>query len=150
MGLVILLTGCSRSEYSAEFKIPESEFTLRIDLRQINPPHAEYERKLLIVRAGVPLLRVDLGIDIGGYTLVNLYKLPSGEYLLAHDGNPQYKVNPITGSVQAEVLGIPPREERRPREAVFNGAFDFDRDHLWRFLSASQRTERDPVMLNAP
>jgi len=81
--------------------------------------------------------------------VINVYKLPSGEFLLAHDGNPQYKVDPATGSVQAEVLGILPRGERRPREAVFNGAFDFDDDHVWRFLSASQRTERDPVMLNA-
>ena len=74
------------------------------------------------------------------------WRLHSGEslqYLLAHDGNPQYRVNPDTGSVQAEVWGLPPREERTPRDAVFGGAFDFDGDHTWRFLPASQRPERE-------
>lgn len=143
MLVLALLAACSRAEYSAEYKMQESDFTLRLELRQINFPLAEYERRLVIVHAGFPLLRVDLGVDIGGYSVVNLYRQPSGEYLLAHDGNPQYKVNPVTGSVQAEMVGLPPRETRRPREAVFAGAFDFDGDHVWRFLPASQRAERE-------
>ncbi len=150
MLLVTSLMGCGRAEYSAEYKIPESHFVLRIELKQVNFPHAEYSRSLVILRAGFPLLRVDLGVDIGGYTVVNLYRLPSGDYLLAHDGNPQYRVNPATGSVQADVLGLPPREERRPREAVFSGAFDFAGDHVWSFLPASQRAERELGKLFSP
>lgn len=137
------LAACGRAQYSADYKIPESHFILRVELKQANFLLAEYQRRLVIVRAGLPLLRVDLGGDIGGYTAVNLYRLQNGEYLIAHDGNPQYRVNPNTGSVQAEVWGLPPREDRRPRDAVFSGAFDFDGNHTWRFLPASQRAERE-------
>ncbi len=61
MLLVTSLAGCGRAEYSAEFKMPESDFILRLELKQVNFPLAEYERSLVIVRAGFPLLRVDLG-----------------------------------------------------------------------------------------
>jgi hypothetical protein len=120
--LSAFVVACGRAEYSAEYQMSESNFILRLELKQVNFLLAEYQRNLVIVRAGMPLLRVDLGVDIGGYTVVNLYRLRTGEYLLAHDGNPQYRVNPGTGSVQAEMWGLPPREERRPRDAVFIGA----------------------------
>ncbi len=148
--LSALLAGCGRAEYSAEYRIPESEITLRLDLKQVNPPLAEYERSLVVVRAGAPLQRVDLGVDIGGYTLVNLYTLPSGEYLLTHDLNPFQRVNPASGVVNPVWWGLPPYETRRPPDALFIGAFDFSDDHVYRFLPASQRAEREVGQLYFP
>jgi hypothetical protein len=117
-----LLAGCGRAEYSAEYNIPDTELTLRIELKQINPPLAEYERALVVIRAGSLLQSVVRTSDIGGYSLLNLYKLPSGEYVLDYDGNPDYRIDPRTGTVHAKLRGIPIGEPDRPLRGTYIGA----------------------------
>lgn len=138
----VLLTGCGRAEYSAEYKIPDTDLALRVELKQINAPLAEYERSLIVSRAGSVLQSVVLSADIGGYSLLNLYKLASGEYVLDYDGNPYYRIDPTSGAVHAKFRGIPMGEPERPADAVFIGAFDFDHDYFWQFFPAPSRAER--------
>jgi hypothetical protein len=60
--------------------------------------------------------------DIGGYSLLNLYKLPSGEYVLDYDGNPDYRIDPRTGTAHAKLRGIPIGEPDRPLRGIYIGA----------------------------
>jgi hypothetical protein len=60
--------------------------------------------------------------DIGGYSLLNLYKLPSGEYVLDYDGHPDYRIDPRTGTVHAKLRGIPIGEPDRPLRGIYIGA----------------------------
>lgn len=145
-----LLAGCGRAEYSAEYNIPDTELTLRIDLKQINPRLAEYERSLVVIRAGSLLQSVVLISDIGGYSLLNLYKLPSGEYVLDYDGNSDYRIDSRTGTVHAKLRGIPIGESDRPLTGPYIGAFDFDHQYVWQFFQASLRAERKVGLPYAP
>ena len=146
----VLLTGCRRAEYSAEYKIPETDLALGVELKQINAPLAEYERSLIVSRAGLVFQRVALSADIGGYSLLNLYKLSSGEYVLDYDGNPYYRIDPTTGTVHAKLRGIPIGEPDRPLRETYIGAFDFDHHYVWQFFPASQRAERKVELPYAP
>ena len=57
-------------------------------------------------------------------------------------GNDEYHIDVKTGRVITRPLEFAETIVRRPSEAKFLGAFDFDEDRRWTFIPAATRPER--------
>jgi len=142
---MIALIACSASEppteYTAQYRLPGSALLLSVELHQSHPFLAEYDRSLVLEGGARKLVEIDLFPDTGGYALVNLYRSASGDYVVRTQGNHYYILTLASGS-------ITPHEDHtglvtaRAAGEEFVGAFDFDAQRGWRFISAAERSER--------
>jgi len=134
-------SGC-RAEYSARYSVPTSDVVVAVDLKQINPPLAEYNRVLSFGTADGPGERVQLFPDPGGYALVNLYRIGPSTLLVKTSGNDEYRFD-LASRTLVSILTATPGQRAVPHEAVFWGAFDFDSSKSWRFMESAERPERE-------
>jgi hypothetical protein len=128
---------------------PDSDLRLTVKLRPSHPFLAEYDRVLLLSGGSGVLEEIELFPDTGGYALVNVYRLPSGDFLVRAGGNHRYVVGMKARSVTPD-LTTTPESRARPPDAEFVGAFDFDSSRTWRFIGPEQRSEREIGRLYMP
>jgi hypothetical protein len=130
--------------------IPDTELTLRIELKQINPPLAEYERSPRRHSRWIASSECSADFRYRRIQPSQPLQLPSGEYVLDYEDNPDYRIDPRTGTVHAKLRGIPIGEPDRPLRGTYVGAFDFDHHYVWQFFPASLRAERKVGLPYAP
>lgn len=111
-------------------------------LRASHPFLAEYDRSFTVEHEGRAIRsNVQLFPDTGGHALVNLYRVGSA-VLLQTMGHEEYRIDLNSGSGTVRPTAFDEAVPRRPLEATFLGAFDFDEHDLWQFMPAATRRER--------
>jgi hypothetical protein len=137
-----LVVACGRAEYRASYALPNSRLSISVALHQSHSFLAEYNRRLGVFDKSGGVVEAELFPDTGGYAVVNLYLLPSGQFMVRTHGNHNYLLNSEVPSISAHLV-TSPAARSRPSEAEFLGAFDFNHSQEWRFIPSSERSERD-------
>jgi len=140
--LACSIVACGRAEYQASHTPPNSSLSISVALHQSHPFLAEYNRRLVVSDKSGGVVEAELFPDTGGYATVNMYVLPSGQFLVRTQGNHRYLLNSDVPSISAHLV-TSPSARARPSDAEFLGAFDFDSSHQWRFISSTEQPERD-------
>lgn len=126
--------------YQATTRLADSASEISIQLVPTHPYLAEYQRTLVLHKAGSPDQRVEMFADTGGYSRTQLYRLPDGKFL-------------VSGFFDAFVIdlsrhSIAPYTETAVHMGAYLGAFDKmgpDSSKEWTFNDTSQSPEQKLV-----
>ncbi len=94
---------------------------------------AEFSRTIVLLRPGLRPIEVGMLDDTGGYSRVNLYLLSDGTFRL-RDAQESFLIPTVNALILFE-------DPRAAPSGVFQGSFDIDSDHVWRFIPAAERPE---------
>lgn len=129
----IFMTSCTGSKHLAEYKLPEGQISISMELVCPHAFLAEYDRFAVLLEDGKEILRKKLFPDTGGYASTNLYRCSTHNYVLAGyfdtwvvnlntktitEGNPEF--------LKTEYIGI----------------FERIDSESWQFYPSSKRKER--------
>lgn len=129
--------------HGVDYKLPGSDIQIGIELKPMNPIFAEYERRLVVKRAGVTQITQDIFPDTGGYLRTNVYQLKRNEFVVKGFFDEWIvRTSPLSVVLSTETIGEAAFMER---EAGFLGAFDVAPDRNWRFIPKKERAEQTVV-----
>jgi hypothetical protein len=120
--------------YEAETHLPGTNSSVAVQLEPMHLYLAEYRRKLVLRRPGMPDMYVDLFPDTGGYVRTQLYRLSDGRFLIR--GFFDAVVVDSEKHTLTEQSGIP------TNVGSYLGAFDEIPRDQWRFISAAKSPEQ--------
>lgn len=137
----MLTFGLLAYKATARYHFPDSDRVLAIRFHQSHPVLAEFDRVLVLEGVSGPKQEVKLFPDTGGYPLINLYRLGPQRYVITTQGNYEYLIDVLAGTVRPKPIAVTLGAHPRPVGAEFVGAFDFvDSLH---FYTAAERPERE-------
>lgn len=144
MRVVVILISClmivscraEREVKPAAFSLPSrgsSLLTVAIEREHTHLFLAEYDRYLILSVDGSEKQRIKAFEDTGGYSRTDVFQIADSQYILRgfHD---RYELD-------TEKQSISPIESFDTTRAKFRGCFDTDENHIWRFISASERSQ---------
>jgi hypothetical protein len=141
IGVLIVLDYYFPPRYEASAKFLGSTFEIIVEIVPTHPYLAEYERTLILRKAGSSDQRFSMFPDTGGYLRTQLYRLPDGR-LLVSDFFDTFVINVVKQKIDADTGVL-------PEKGVYLGAFDNREGAIrttWRFIDAGKSPEQVLVM----
>lgn len=129
----LCISACSTADHTASYMIND-EAKLKVQLKAIHPYLAEYERTVVLVRKGKPIVRKIMMLDSGGYSAGNLYDCGSGVFMLKGYFD-TWRIDGVAGKIWEGDCDDP----------VYLGVFEGGGSVPWQFHGADLRQEVDLV-----
>lgn len=131
---------------ATDFKVPDSNLSIRVGPTQSHPFLAEFERSLVLERDGTGLVKDRLYPGTGSGSLANLYQVKKDQYVLVDMNGYWFEIDVKAGQLKA---GGWHWEEEAPGGYV--GCFTFDaKKERFGFFSPAEMKERSPYMVKDP